>query len=793
MFKRGLNQIVTTVLIILIVLVAIGIIWFFLRPLVTDSSQSITSEQYVANFAIVTTSVLLNETNQTIDLKVQRKTGGPTPIKMAFVLEDAQRQTRKITADLPDGFNELETKSFHLEYSELGMDTPTKVSIAGVFLINTQETTGVFTDTYQFGSYQPIQGPNYVCGNGFREPGEGCDDGNLLNNDGCSASCGVERFAVQITSPTQATYGSTNIFLNYSIIDDAQALRNCWYNINSGQNTSLTGCANTTLVVPSGSVALKVYANTSYGLVASDSVNFTVTVGAPQIVLNAPPQGAIINLQQVTFSYTPTGTGIANCSLLGNFAGPYGTNQTISSISNGSINSFNASLSEGTFLWAVSCVNNQNIRATTTNRTLVVDRTSPFLVIRSPQATTYSTSEVFVDTTITEPGSVSFSLNGGVTNISLVNSSGLDFTYSLMNLVDGATYTMDLYAKDLAGNQRAYSVQFSIEIPTAPACELVGAEWTPLVVTEGGIATMIVDSENCNGQQFDLWIWEHDTITGDDLVNPQAFSAVAQSDQVRYTWASEWQEDEFISDPEYYFVARAVANQSITISSPNLPGQRLIVRQASPQCGNNITQAGEQCDDGNSNNNDACTNTCHLAVCGDGFTRTGVEGCDDGNTVTEQCAYGNTSCSVCNGVCQLVPGATQFCGDGTRNGGEICDGSQLGGQTCGGLGFTGGTLTCSSMCTYDTSGCSSSAVCGDGTVTPPEICELGQRRFDCASGCRTCVSCSSWSACGTCGTGGPGPGGCDHDGICDAGETSGACAGDCGPLGTDGDIIFVPG
>jgi cysteine-rich repeat protein len=31
-----------------------------------------------------------------------------------------------------------------------------------------------------------------VCGNGAKEPGEGCDDGNRASNDGCSSSCVVE-------------------------------------------------------------------------------------------------------------------------------------------------------------------------------------------------------------------------------------------------------------------------------------------------------------------------------------------------------------------------------------------------------------------------------------------------------------------------------------------------------------------------------------------------------------------------------------------------------------------------
>ena len=43
-------------------------------------------------------------------------------------------------------------------------------------------------------------------------------------------------------------------------------------------------------------------------------------------------------------------------------------------------------------------------------------------------------------------------------------------------------------------------------------------------------------------------------------------------------------------------------------------------------------QAGEECDDGNDNINDACQN-CKNATCGDSIVETGVEDCDDGNLI----------------------------------------------------------------------------------------------------------------------------------------------------------------
>jgi hypothetical protein len=54
----------------------------------------------------------------------------------------------------------------------------------------------------------------------------------------------------------------------------------------------------------------------------------------------------------------------------------------------------------------------------------------------------------------------------------------------------------------------------------------------------------------------------------------------------------------------------------------------------------------------------------------------------------------------------LAGGGLPTCGDNAINvAGEECDGTDLGGQTCASLGFSGGTLACSS-CSFDTSDCS---------------------------------------------------------------------------------------
>ena len=67
------------------------------------------------------------------------------------------------------------------------------------------------------------------------------------------------------------------------------------------------------------------------------------------------------------------------------------------------------------------------------------------------------------------------------------------------------------------------------------------------------------------------------------------------------------------------------------------------------RCGDGDVDAGEQCDDGNDVDTDACTNGCTEAICGDGIVRkdldpgvTGYENCDSDAPGCENCIYDET-------------------------------------------------------------------------------------------------------------------------------------------------------
>ena len=150
-------------------------------------------------------------------------------------------------------------------------------------------------------------------------------------------------------------------------------------------------------------------------------------------------------------------------------------------------------------------------------------------------------------------------------------------------------------------------------------------------------------------------------------------------------------------------------------------------------CGDMIVQMGEQCDDGNKFDDDACTTLCNDAQCGDGFIHAGVEQCDDAG-----------ESMACDSDCTPA-----LCGDNLLNvkAGESCD--------------TGGfSKTCDNDCTPP--------VCGDKLVNPlaGETCDEGSETASCDDDC-TAVVCGDGALNEVAGE------------LCDTEGDSNICDGDC--------------
>jgi cysteine-rich repeat protein len=109
-------------------------------------------------------------------------------------------------------------------------------------------------------------------------------------------------------------------------------------------------------------------------------------------------------------------------------------------------------------------------------------------------------------------------------------------------------------------------------------------------------------------------------------------------------------------------------------------------------CGNGVVDVGEECDDGNTNGQDGCTN--HCTICGNGIM-TAPEECDDGNRVNGD---------GCDADCTLTG-----CGNGIVTQGESCDDGNTYAGDC-----------CSPTCQRESPG---TACLDDGNVCTDDVCD----------------------------------------------------------------------
>lgn len=179
-------------------------------------------------------------------------------------------------------------------------------------------------------------------------------------------------------------------------------------------------------------------------------------------------------------------------------------------------------------------------------------------------------------------------------------------------------------------------------------CGLLWAEWETHLSSVGQVVELTVQGDQyCWGKSLEFDVLEYDSSGEDDNANLNPVTVVFepfQNWQVTSQWIVENPGDED-GDPEFYFVA-GVVNEDISISSGTLEGDLLHVVPIGCPNGVHEAQTGEQCDDGNDEDNDGCAPGCILEYCGDGIVQDGIgEECDPPGPIDSE--------STCTPRCQI--------------------------------------------------------------------------------------------------------------------------------------------
>ncbi len=172
----------------------------------------------------------------------------------------------------------------------------------------------------------------------------------------------------------------------------------------------------------------------------------------------------------------------------------------------------------------------------------------------------------------------------------------------------------------------------------------------------------------------------------------------------------------------------------------------------SARCGDGVIDSGENCDDGNVLEQDGCSAACQVEqgwtcdndgcspICGDGLV-TGAEECDPGGSETTVCDVDCTAAQCGDGTLNNTAG--EGCDDGNDNDDDGCtssceltDGWDCSSGTCVtvcGDGLIAGDEACDDMANENGDGCSATCEVESGytCVGSPSTCSLQETALNC--------------------------------------------------------------
>jgi len=259
---------------------------------------------------------------------------------------------------------------------------------------------------------------------------------------------------ISIVYPTSGFNFSYNesISLNFTYADSLSGMDSCWYNLNGGTNTTLTGCQNATINVSEGSVAINIYANDSVNNINnSESVTFNVDLTYPEITITFPENISYsTNISALNYTYVESNCNSVWYSLNG------GTDNSTTYSCGTNFTSLTSS--EGSNTWTIY-MNDTFGNENSTSITFFKDTVYPTIDYGINTATDYanlSQNWIYVNTTWTETNfaNITFALKNDTDTI---NST--TFTNSIYEInwtgLDDNNYTYFVNISDTLNNKNS--------------------------------------------------------------------------------------------------------------------------------------------------------------------------------------------------------------------------------------------------------------------------------------------------------------------------------------------------
>lgn len=188
--RRGLSTIVATLIIILLVLVAVGILWVVIRSVIISNTERISLGKFTVDLEIV--SVVKNPAD--LNIKVKRNPGEGEITGITFIVFDGENTHLFEKTNI--SLKQLETKTFVIDYT----GKVVSVSIAPMFTTESGKTiTEGIADNYYVGDGSGTGSSSY------EDCIPNCPAGVECGDNGCGGQCGY------CNSPEQCIQGTCTI------------------------------------------------------------------------------------------------------------------------------------------------------------------------------------------------------------------------------------------------------------------------------------------------------------------------------------------------------------------------------------------------------------------------------------------------------------------------------------------------------------------------------------------------------------------------------------------------------